>query len=42
MDSHMEISPYKLGSTHNAGGIGYGMLPQADAMNRLKDRNDLE
>jgi arylsulfatase len=29
--------PHQEGSSLNAGGIGYGMLRQADAMKRLKE-----
>jgi arylsulfatase len=29
--------PYQMGSSLNAGGIGYGLLRQADAMKRLKE-----
>lgn len=32
-----EKYPYQEGSSLNAGGIGYGLLKQAEAMKRLKD-----
>jgi arylsulfatase len=29
--------PYQVGSSLNAGGIGYGMLKQQEALKRLKE-----
>jgi arylsulfatase len=34
--------PYQLGNSLNAGGIGYGLLRQQDAMKRLKDLENLK
>lgn len=36
-----EQFPYQTGSSLNAGGIGYGMLRQAEAMKRLKELETL-
>jgi hypothetical protein len=35
--SDFEAFPYQTGSSLNAGGIGYGLLRQTEAMKRLKD-----
>ena len=35
--SDFEQFPYQMGSSLNAGGIGYGTLRQAEAMKRLKE-----